>query len=259
MLLGNCRCFRIKGAVFARPVDTSTPSFNPNNVVGREWFKIGNAGNLNTTPTQKEYSVPNNEDCCGGDYCYGTEIEKIDFSLETTCFDAKVAAMALRGNVTSSTLGAKTVPAFGVTRGGIVPLGPYADPATVVITAGATPLVNGTDFVVQGTIAIILDNAPNVPPGVVTNVSVAWNQTADHFRVDMFASCSAQEFEILLAGKNCMDPNDGGVLEYLYRVSLSGASDFNLIGDDVGKFTLKGRLLPDKRLVSGSPFGTFSM
>jgi hypothetical protein len=255
----RCRCFKFKGALFLRPVSTGA-TFSAENDIDRPWFQIGNAGQLLTELSEKETRVPNNEDCCGGDYCYTTEIDSISVTIATQCLSAKTAALGLRGDVEEVVAGAKTLDAFFLTRGGLIPLGPYVDRTTVVITLTAapnTPLVLGTDYVFKGGGIQILETS-TVVPALGANFDIEWTQDEDYLRVEMFSRCGASEYEAMLLADNCLDPQNGGAVDYLYRLSIGGASQFDMLGQDAGTLTIKGKLLPDTRIVTGSKFGTLS-
>jgi hypothetical protein len=255
----RCRCFKFKGSLFLRPGGTGA-AFTAENDPDRPWFQIGNAGQLLSELTEKETRVPNNEDCCGGDYCYATEIDSIAVTIETQCLSAKTAALGLRGDVAEVLAGAKTLPTFFITRGGLVPLGPYVDKTSLVVELTAspnTPLVLGTDYVFKGAGIYILPTS-TVVPAEGANFDLEWDQTEDFLRVEMFTRCGASEYEVMLLGDNCLDPQNGGMIDYLYRLSIGGASQFSALSQDAGTLSIKGRLLADQRITSGSKFGTLS-
>jgi hypothetical protein len=119
--------------------------------------------------------------------------------------------------------------------------------------SGSTPatLVSGTDYKVypeQGAIELL-----NVT-GFTQPFKVDYSYGAAK-RLAMFKTAQPEVW-LRFDGLNTADSNKRVIVD-LYRVVLNPTKDFSLIGDDIQKFELDGRVLADLSKADTGPLGMF--
>lgn len=131
---------------------------------------------------------------------------------------------------------------------------PHQNVSAVVLTAGATPLVAGTDYTLDaknGMIRILPGSTVVAGPGP-TVVSAAYTYAG--FAGDVHAfSTGAQEYTIRLVGINRNDPTAPVIVD-VFRVQLDLTKTLNLIDEKHGSLSLGGMILRDATRPSGSEF-----
>lgn len=178
-----------------------------------------------------------------------------EFNATVEDFSIQNLELTLYGqttNVTSGNVTAETLPT-GAVAGGIYLLANQFVSSVVVKDSNATPatLTPGTHYKVhaeQGAIEFINVGTFTQP----FKVDYAYGAAK---RVAMFKT-GQPEVWLRFDGLNTAD-NNARVIVDLYRVQLSPAQDFALVGDDVQKFTLSGRVLADVTKSDTGPLGLF--
>jgi hypothetical protein len=178
-----------------------------------------------------------------------------EFNATVEDFSVQNLELTLYGqttNVAAGTVTAETLPT-GATAGDIYLLANQFVSSVVVKDSNATPatLTAGTHYKVhaeQGAIEFLNVGTFTQPFKVDYSYGAAK-------RVAMFKS-GQPEVWLRFDGLNTAD-NNARVIVDLYRVQLSPAQDFALVGDDVQKFALSGRVLADVTKSDTGPLGLF--
>jgi hypothetical protein len=178
-----------------------------------------------------------------------------EFSATVEDFSIQNLELTLYGqttNVTSGNVTAEVLPT-GAVVGDIYLLANQFVSSVVVKDSNATPatLTPGTHYKVhaeQGAIEL-LDGGSFIQP---FKVDYAYGAAK---RMAMFKT-GQPEVWLRFDGLNTAD-NNARVIVDLYRVQLAPAQDFNLVGDDVQKFELTGRVLADVTKSDTGPLGLF--
>jgi hypothetical protein len=178
-----------------------------------------------------------------------------EFSCSVEDFNIQNLELTLYGQTSSVTAGTVTNEALptGATAGGVYLLANQFVSSVVVKDSAASPatLVAGTDYKVhadQGAIELL-----NVS-GFTQPFKVDYSYGAAK-RLAMFKS-GQPEVWLRFDGLNTADSNRRVIVD-LYRVVLSPSKDFSLIGDDIQKFELSGRVLADTTKSDTGPLGLF--
>lgn len=131
--------------------------------------------------------------------------------------------------------------------------------SAVVLTVGGTPLVQGTDYIVEprnGAIqflpgSTVIDDEDGV------DVSAAYSYAAIAGKVEAFTG-GMKEYAIRLHGINRVDPTAPVIVD-LYRVSLDLTKQISLIDEKHSSLPINGMLLQDvTRPVGTSQFFTIT-
>jgi hypothetical protein len=178
-----------------------------------------------------------------------------EFSCAIENFSIENLELTLYGQTSSVTAGNVTNEALptGAVAGGVYLLVNQFVSAVVVKDSAATPatLVAGTDYKVhadQGAIELL-----NVT-GFTQPFKVDYAYGASK-RLAMFKSAQPEVW-LRFDGLNTADFNKRVIVD-LYRVVLNPSKDFSLIGDDIQKFDLSGRVLADVTKSDTGPLGLF--
>jgi hypothetical protein len=171
-----------------------------------------------------------------------------DFSIE----NLELTLYGQTSSVTAGTVTAEALPT-GATAGGIYLLANQFVSSVVVKDSAGTPatLTEGTHYKVhadQGAIELL-----NVT-GFTQPFRVDYSYGAAK-RLAMFKS-GQPEVWLRFDGLNTADGNKRVIVD-LYRVVLNPSKDFSLIGDEIQRFELSGRVLADTTKSDTGPLGLF--
>jgi len=179
-----------------------------------------------------------------GEFSCGVE----DFSIENL-------ELTLYGQTSAVTAGTVTNEALptGAVAGGVYLLANQFVSSVVVKDSAGTPatLVAGTDYKVhaeQGAIEILNIGTFTQPFKVDYSYGAAK-------RMAMFKSAQPEVW-LRFDGLNTADSNKRVIVD-LYRVVLNPSKDFSLIGEELQKFDLSGRVLADTTKSDTGPLGLF--
>lgn len=178
-----------------------------------------------------------------------------EFSCAVEDFSINNLELTLYGQTSSVTAGTVTNEALpsGAVAGGIYLLANQFVSSVVVRDSAGTPatLTEGTHYKVhaeQGAIELL-----NIT-GFTQPFRVSYSYGAAK-RLAMFKS-GQPEVWLRFDGLNTADGNNRVIVD-LYRVVLNPSKDFSLIGDEVQRFDLTGRVLADVTKSDTGPLGLF--
>jgi hypothetical protein len=178
-----------------------------------------------------------------------------EFTCSLEDFSIENLELTLYGQTSSVTSGSVTNEALptGAVVGGVYLLANQFVSSVVVKDSAATPvtLTAGTHYKVhaeQGAIELI-----NIT-GFTQPFKVDYSYGAAK-RLAMFKSAQPEVW-LRFDGLNTADSNKRVIVD-LYRVVLNPSKDFSLIGDDIQKFELSGRVLADTTKSDTGPLGLF--
>jgi len=178
-----------------------------------------------------------------------------EFTCSVENFSIENLELTLYGQTSSVTAGTVTNEALpnGAVAGGIYLLANQFVSSVVVKDSAATPatLTEGTHYKVhaeQGAIEILNVGTFTQPFKVDYSYGAAK-------RLAMFKSAQPEVW-LRFDGLNTADSNTRVIVD-LYRVVLNPSKDFSLIGDDIQKFELSGRVLADTTKSDTGPLGLF--
>lgn len=239
-----------QGKVFIAPRNANGQSG------GFEW--IGDCDGFSVTGTEEKLSFQESYS--------GNRVRVIDntvsvdmgFSIAIRNIDGDNLAKAFYGD--SSTVSGATVTGEAITAyaGKMVPLRfPGVSAVTVTRTSPSTPLVAGTDYVldaVNGTLTFL-------PGSTIITGSTGIACTVNYTHAGVSARVKAltgvaHEYVLRFEGKSQFD--NKAVIATLHRAKPGIAAALDLIGTDVAVLNLEGTLLPDASQPSGeSQFVTY--
>jgi hypothetical protein len=178
-----------------------------------------------------------------------------EFTCAVENFSIENLELTLYGQTSSVTAGTVTNEALptGAVAGGVYLLANQFVSAVTVKDSAATPatLTAGTHYKVhaeQGAIEILNVGTFTQPFKVDYSYGAAK-------RLAMFKSAQPEVW-LRFDGLNTADSNTRVIVD-LYRVVLNPTKDFSLIGDDIQKFELSGRVLADTTKSDTGPLGLF--
>jgi len=178
-----------------------------------------------------------------------------EFTCAVENFSIENLELTLYGQTSSVTAGTVTNEALptGAVAGGIYLLANQFVSSVVIKDSAATPatLTEGTHYKVhaeQGAIEILNVGTFTQPFKVDYSYGAAK-------RLAMFKSAQPEVW-LRFDGLNTADSNTRVIVD-LYRVVLNPSKDFSLIGDDIQKFELSGRVLADTTKSDTGPLGLF--
>jgi hypothetical protein len=178
-----------------------------------------------------------------------------EFSCTIENFSIENLELTLYGQTSSVTAGTVTNEALptGAVVGGVYLLANQFVSSVVVKDSAATPatLTEGTHYKVhaeQGAIELL-----NVT-GFTQPFKVNYSYGAAK-RLAMFKS-GQPEVWLRFDGLNTADSNKRVIVD-LYRVVLNPSKDFSLVGDEIQRFELTGRVLADTTKSDTGPLGLF--
>lgn len=178
-----------------------------------------------------------------------------EFSCAIENFSIENLELTLYGQTSSVTSGTVTNEALptGAVAGGIYLLANQFVSSVVVKDSAASPatLTAGTHYKVhaeQGAIELL-----NIT-GFTQPFKVDYSYGAAK-RLAMFKSAQPEVW-LRFDGLNTADSNSRVIVD-LYRVVLNPTKDLSLIGDDIQKFELSGRVLADTTKSDTGPLGLF--
>jgi hypothetical protein len=178
-----------------------------------------------------------------------------EFSCAIEDFSIENLELTLYGQTSSVTAGTVTNEALptGAVVGGIYLLANQFVSAVVVKDSAATPatLTAGTHYKVhaeQGAIEILNVGTFTQPFKVDYSYGAAK-------RLAMFKTAQPEVW-LRFDGLNTADSNKRVIVD-LYRVVLNPSKDFSLIGEELQKFDLSGRVLADVTKSDTGPLGIF--
>jgi hypothetical protein len=178
-----------------------------------------------------------------------------EFSCAIENFSIENLELTLYGQTSSVAAGTVTNEALptGAVVGGIYLLANQFVSSVVVKDSAASPatLTAGTHYKVhaeQGAIELL-----NIT-GFTQPFKVDYSYGAAK-RLAMFKSAQPEVW-LRFDGLNTADSNSRVIVD-LYRVVLNPSKDFSLIGDDIQKFELSGRVLADTTKSDTGPLGLF--
>jgi hypothetical protein len=178
-----------------------------------------------------------------------------EFSCAVEDFSIENLELTLYGQTSSVTSGSVTNEALptGAVVGGVYLLANQFISSVVVKDSATTPatLTAGTHYKVhaeQGAIELL-----NIT-GFTQPFKVDYSYGAAK-RLAMFKSAQPEVW-LRFDGMNTADSNKRVIVD-LYRVVLNPSKDFSLIGDDIQKFELSGRVLADTTKSDTGPLGLF--
>ena len=152
-------------------------------------------------------------------------------------------------NAAGGTVAAETVVAYNGVKGYLQQI----NVTNVVLKAGATTLVEGTDYTLDGTNGsfTILAGSTAVPAGTPTALTASYTYAANNGDVGAFTAAPT-EYSIVLEAKNVANPfvdasNSAfqAVRFQLYRVMFDITKMLDLIGKKDAALELDGELLVD--------------
>jgi hypothetical protein len=178
-----------------------------------------------------------------------------EFSATVEDFSLENLELTLYGQTSAVAAGTVTNEALptGAVAGSLYLLANQFVSAVTVKDSGSTPatLVSGTDYKVhpeQGAIELL-----NVT-GFTQPFKVDYSYGAAK-RLAMFKTAQPEVW-LRFDGLNTADSNKRVIVD-LYRVVLDPTKDFSLVGDDIQKFELDGRVLADLSKSDTGPLGMF--
>lgn len=188
--------------------------------------------------------------------------KKGTFSCTLESLNADNLAMALWGTKTAVAGG--TVSA-GTPESIVIPMGasaglrfPMAHPtvSSVVVKdpTNVTTYVADTDYsldAANGVIILKTGAIVTAAVGAATSINVSYTYAA-HTQIDGFTSAAAPERWLRFEGINTVD-NKRCIID-LFKAQIDPLTDYALINEELGKASLKGSLLADLLIQSGSKF-----
>jgi hypothetical protein len=178
-----------------------------------------------------------------------------EFSATVEDFSLENLELTLYGQTSAVAAGTVTGEALptGAVAGGIYLMANQFVSTVTVKDSNAAPatLVSGTDYKVhteQGAIEML-----NVT-GFTQPFKVDYSYGAAK-RLAMFKTAQPEVW-LRFDGLNTADSNKRVIVD-LYRVVLNPTKDFSLVGDDIQKFELDGRVLADLSKADTGPLGMF--
>lgn len=178
-----------------------------------------------------------------------------EFSAAVEDFSIENLELTLYGHTSAQTAGTVTGEALptGAVAGGIYLLAHQFVSSVVVSDSAGTPatLTAGTHYRVlaeQGAIELLSVT------GFTQPFVVAYSHGAAR-RLAMFRAAQPEVW-LRFDGLNTVDSNRRVIVD-LYRVALNPTKDFSLIGEELQKFELSGRVLADTTKDEAGPLGLF--
>ena len=224
---------------------------------------VGNAPvfNINIAETVekiKDYTSP-----AGGTACNFREIDEVTIDLSLQCHTPENLIRSLYGAGAADNVATAVVVAEPLVLhlGAMKPLDALIDDTVAVVvtdTTAATTYVKDTDYRVTpaGSIEHIVGGtipAPTITSGVgQPNVKVSYTRKVQS-RLQLFSKPSAPQV-LHFDGYNIAGDVVLPVQFDLFKVSLSAAKTFSLIGDNMSRLELTGTAMRD----SSKPVGTIS-
>lgn len=239
-----------QGKVFIAPRDANGQSG------GFEW--LGDCDGFSVTGTEEKLAFQ--ESFSGNRVRVIDSTTSVDmgFSLAIRNIDGDNLAKAFYGESAAAAGATVSAEAISAYAGKMVPLHfPGVSAVAVTRTAGATPLVAGTDYTldaVNGTLTFLTGST------VVTGTSavpctVNYTHAGVSARVKALTSV-AKEYVLRFEGKSQFD--NRAVIATLHRAKPGIAAALDLIGTDVAVLNLEGVLLPDaSQAVGESQYVTY--
>lgn len=228
---------------------------------------VGNAPALTVTVSEKSEVVPDYTGPAGGVSYEFREIEKVEIGLTLLAHTPANLVRTLYGaGATEGVASAAVVSEAQVLHvGAVQPLVHLVDDTVAVVVKSpdaVTTYVAGTDYVVtpSGSIKHVATGsipAPTVTSGVgLPNIAVSYTRKLQSL-IQLFAAPSAPVV-LHFDGTNIAAETPFATHFDLFKVRLSAAKGFALIGDNIGKLELTGMVMRDDSKPAGTLSNPFS-
>lgn len=228
---------------------------------------VGNAPALSVTVSEKTEDVPDYTSPAGGTHCHFREIEKVEIGLTLLCHTPDNLIRTLYGAGTSEGVASAAVvgEAHVLHAGAVVPLDHLVDDSIAVVVKSMddeTTYAQGTHYIVTpaGSIKHVAGSAipvPTVTAGVgQSNIKVSYTRKLQT-KIQLFSKPS-EPVVLHFDGINVAADTPFATHFDLFKVRLSAAKGFALIGDNLGKLELTGTVMRDETRLLGTLANPFS-
>lgn len=219
-----------------------------NGAINGGWTELGDTERLEVSVTQ---DFVDDYESCSGNRSIALHVPiqtDWEFAVDAKSFTKENLARAFYG--TASAVAGSTVTGEMATAYALNQIVPLKNPgvSAVTVTVGVTPLVAGTDYVLDaknGTITLI--SATNLGGAGPWTLDVDYTYAA-YEKMEANTQTIA-EYAFRFEGINLATKRT--VIAQMHRVSLNMAETLSLIGTEVGLFTMGGMMLPDPSAGTG--------
>jgi hypothetical protein len=209
---------------------------------------IANSEALTLSITESEQVLKDYDSCGGGNVQKITRIDKVEVNFTFSDLQPKNLAMAVFGTyseVNAATI--STTSTYTVYKDSLVPL-THIDPASVVITDGATTTFSSTsDYSLSGA-GIIIPATSSIGDG--STISLTSYSHPAYYDIEPLTEGS-NEYSLIFDGVNLANSHKTRVVT-LYKVRLGALKELALKGEDYQKLALTGEVLKDTTITASN-------
>lgn len=225
------RSFRGGGGMYLRERGTSTG-----------FFAVGNADNLSLAIGEEKQTQRNFQQPGGGNIASDSSITDVTASINVLSINPRIAALALRGLVTTTAGVAISAESHIAYQDMFVPfnfLPDFGQTLTVTNVGATTTYVAGTDYLVRNN-GIFIESTSSIADG--TEILVTYT-SKDEYGIESITK-SAVDYEMFFDGFNEADSGKAVTVK-CHRISFSPTQALSLITEDFGALPMDFEVLAD--------------
>lgn len=220
---------------------------------------LGNVESLSVSTTVEKVQKKDAMDGARGIYKEAVIGSEAEWSLLLDEYDPENLALALLGDLGTFDQAADPSIVTGPINAGVAlmferwyDLG-YKEVTVTGVDQGATPLVEGTDYVLNTELGLI----KLIEGGVATEAITTWDGSAAAVTDLMIRGLSVAKIEGRLKYFSAANQAAGPRFEVdIHKVSITPEGELGFIQEDFGTFTLKGKAQKDSTKPTGEEFFT---